>query len=206
MADEPATEQVEPQTPEPEAADKEDVEKQAFLDRLSKESAKRKDAEKRATEIEKSLAELKAQMEERESAGLPELDRERKRAEQLEKRAAEADKRAEDAEAKVQRGQRERWVAAAAQSHDFADPSDAAAFVELDEIDDEKDAERAVKRLAARKSHLLKREDPQLPGQVLKNGRPTTSPTTKDGAIDLDAEAQMVSDGLKQFLKNRQTV
>jgi hypothetical protein len=200
MSDEPTTPEGEGKTTEPEAQS--DVEKQAFLDRLGKESAKRKEAEKRATDIEKSLAELKAQMEERESAGLPELERERKRAEQLEKRAAEAERKAEEATKAVARGQRERWVTTAAQALNFADPSDAVAFVNLDDIEDEADAHRKAKRVASEKKHLLKAEEPTLPGRVLKDGR-TSTDQPKDAATNMRDEAQYVSDALVQFRKSR---
>jgi hypothetical protein len=38
---------------------------------------------------------------------------------------------------------------------------------------------------------------------VLENGRTATK--KKDGGIDLDAEAQMISDELAKFLKNRRS-
>jgi hypothetical protein len=82
----------------------------------------------------------------------------------------------------------------------FADPGDAAAFLDLDGIEDEKDAERAVKNLAKQKPHLLKAETPVLPGRVLENGR--TASTAADGSktnIDLSREAEMLAEGLKQF-------
>jgi hypothetical protein len=167
-------------------------------ERFQQVNKKAKDAADRAKALEKQMADLKAQMDERESAGLPELERERKRAEALEKRIADAEKRAEDAERSVQRGQRERWVTAAAQAQNFADPSDASAFVNLDDIEDEKDAERAVKRLAGQKKHLLKAEEPTLPGRVLKDGRPNNNGDRRAG-IDPLADAQVLADGLKQF-------
>lgn len=147
------------------------------------------------------VAELTAQMEQRESAGLPELERLKKDMERAQKRADEAEAKAAEADAKLARSTKERWVTAAAK--DFADPADAVAFVNLEEIEDEKDAERAVKRLAGQKKHLLKGEDPQLPGRVLQNGQAATS-TVKNGGIDPNAEAEMLADSLKDFLKKRQ--
>jgi len=173
-------------------------------ERFQKVNAKAKEAAQKTSALEKQIADLKSQMDERESAGLPELDRERKRAEQLEKRAAEADQRATDAEARILKSERKGWVTAAAQAQNFADPSDAAAFVSLDDIEDEKDAERAVKRLAGQKKHLLKAEEPTLPGRVLQNGRAATADTPKPGQIDAIGEAEMLADGLKQFLRDRQ--
>lgn len=202
MSEETATPEGEAPTPTPEASPPED--QSVPYERFAQVNKKAKEAADRAKQLEKQMADLQAQMEERESAGLPELERERKRAEQLEKRIQDAEKRADEAEQRVQRTQRERWVAAAAQAQNFADPSDASAFVNLDDIEDEKDAERAVKRLAGQKKHLLKAEEPVLPGRVLENGRaPEEGP--KDG-INLDAEARLVADNLKQFLANRQKV
>lgn len=186
---------VEPEAPE---AVEETVPKERYIS-LSKN---KKAAEDRAKALEKDMADLRAQMDERETAGLPELERERKRAEQLEKRIADAEKRAEQAELSVQRSQRERWITAAAAAQNFADPSDAAAFVNLDDIEDEKDAERAVRKLASGKKHLLKAEEPQLPGRVLQNGQvPLSKP---GGGIDPNAEAEMLAGSLQDFLKKRQ--
>lgn len=152
----------------------------------------------RAKALEKERDDLKAAMEERENAGLPELDRMRKDLERAAKRAEEAEARADATDKQLQRSAKERWVIAAAK--DFADPSDAAAFVNFDDIEDAKDAERAVKKLAQTKKHLLKAEEPTLPGRVLQNGQATAQGNAEDPRL---AEAQMLSDGLKQFLKNR---
>lgn len=57
MADEPVV--VDADTPEGEP----DVEKQAFLERLNKESGKRKEAQERAAKLEQDLAEMRAQLE-----------------------------------------------------------------------------------------------------------------------------------------------
>jgi chromosome segregation ATPase len=190
MADEPVTPTDEPTEP---------VDDQRVpYERFQQANKKAKEAADRSKALEKDLADLRAQMEERETAGLPELDRERKRAEQLEKRAAEAEQRAQDTENRLNRSQRERWVTAAAK--DFTDPEDASAFVNLDEIEDEKDAERAVKGLAKRKPHLLKAEDRQLPGRVLRDGQTTTAdPSRPTSNIDLSEEARMLSEGLRRF-------
>lgn len=130
---------------------------------------KAKEAQDKARKLETEMAELRAQMEERESAGLPELERMKKDLERAAKRAEEAEQRAEQHERALTRTTRERWVTAAAK--DFTDPADASAFLDLDSIEDEKDAERAVKALAKRKPHLLKAEEPNLPGRVLANGQ-----------------------------------
>jgi hypothetical protein len=189
--------------PEADKPEGTDVEKQAFLDRLSKESAKRKDAEKRAATVEKELADIRTKLEEKESAGLPEVEQLRKRLEAAEKAAEKAQALAEEREQAITRSQRERLVLAAAK--DLDDPTDALRYpehVDLDAIEDADQAERAVKRLVKAKPRLLKDDGPKQPqiGRVLENGK-TSSP--KSGGIDLDAEAQMVADNLKQFLANR---
>lgn len=193
----------EPVTPEPEA----DVEKQAFLERLSKESGKRKEAEKTAADLKKQFDELKAQMEERDHAGLPELERERKRAEQLEKRAAEAEAKAEEADAKLVKNARRSLVVDAAAKAGFDDPADAMRYpdlVSMDDVEDADQAERAVKRLLKLKPKLGKDEDTKLPGRVLDGGRTAGKDKAEAGdGFDPLGEAESLADGLKRFLKNR---
>jgi hypothetical protein len=188
-------------TPEP------DVETQAFLDRLNKESGKRKDAEKKASDLEKRLADLETQMQERENAGLPELERERKAREQMEKRLADAEARAAEKDASVLRMQRENWVAAAAADAGFVNPARAARLVDdLDSIDSASDAERAVKRLAKSDQYLLKTEEKPLPGRVLEGGRPAAPGTSATRGIDTNAEAETLYEGLKKFANQWHTV
>lgn len=187
------------ETATPETTEQE-TEKTVPYERFDQVNKQAKEAKVQTAELQKQIEALKAQMDERETAGLPELERERKRAEQLEKRAAEAEAKASEADQKLARTQKERWVTAAAK--DFADPADAVAFVNLDAIDDEKDAERAVKRLAGQKKHLLKAEEPVLPGRVLQNGQ-QPQPVAA-GGIDPTAEATMLADSLKDFLEKRQ--
>ena len=177
-----------------------ETEKTVPYERFVKVNKQAGEAKTQVAQLTKDMADLRREMEERETAGLPELERERKRAEQLEKRAAEAEAKATEADAKLARSQKERWVTAAAK--DFADPADAVAFVSLDDIEDEKDAERAVKRLAAQKKHLLKAEDPKLPGRVLQNGQQPA--TVANGGINPSAEAEMLAGSLKDFLASRQ--
>lgn len=177
-----------------------ETEKSVPYERFEKVNKQAKEAKAQAAKLAQDFADLKAQMDERETAGLPELEQARKRAEQLEKRAADAEAKAAETDAKLARTVKERWVTSAAK--DFADPADAVAFVDLDSIDDEKDAERAVKRLAGQKKHLLKADgQQQLPGRVLQNGHATSKTSGENPAM---AEAQMLADGLKQFLKDRQ--
>lgn len=166
-------------------------------ERFQQANQKAKDAATAQKALERKVADLTAAMEERENAGLPELDRMRKDLERAAKRAEEAEARADATDKQLQRSAKERWVIAAAK--DFADPSDAAAFVNFDDIEDAKDAERAVKKLAQTKKHLLKAEEQVLPGRVLQDGRPA-APTAANGAAQQAlVEAQMLADGLKQF-------
>ena len=183
----------------PETTEQE-TDKTVPYERFTKVNQQAKEAKAQTAELQKQIADLKAQMDERETAGLPELERERKRAEQLEKRAAEAEAKATEADSKLARSQKERWVTAAAK--DFADPADAVAFVDLDAIEDEKDAERAVKRLAGQKKHLLKADEPVLPGRVLQNGQQPQR--TSAGGIDPTAEAESLANSLQSFLEKRQ--
>lgn len=196
MADEPA-----PPQDAPPAESEKPAEQTVPYERFQQANSKAKEAAARATALEKSVADLTAAMEERENAGLPELDRMRKDMERLSKRAEEAEAKAAEADTKLARSAKERWVIAAASG--FNDASDAVAFVDLDSIEDDKDAERAVKALAKKKPHLLKAEDPKLPGQVLANGQPVSA--TANGRPDPRLEeAEMLVGGLKQFLQNQQ--
>lgn len=164
------------------------------FERLDKENKLKREAQSRAKTLEKQVAELKAQMDEREQAGMPELEQMKTRLEKAEQRAEAAEQKESQAVAQVKRSQSERWVISAAQAQNFADPTDASAFVDLDAIEDEKDAERAVKRLAGAKKHLLKTEEPTLPGQVLANGQ-KAEPQPSQALAD----AQVLADGLRQF-------
>lgn len=141
-------------------------------ERFQQANTKAKEAAEKASALEKQLNEFKAQLQEREEAGLPELERERKRAEALEKRIADAESRAEAAERSVQTTKREQWIAAAAAAQNFANPARAARLIDnLDSIEDPDQAEKAVKRLARSDSYLVKQDSAPLPGRVLENGK-----------------------------------
>ncbi len=201
MSDE--TPPVEGETPPAALAE---TEQTVPYERFQKVNAQAKEAKQAAAEMQKQMADLKAQMEERETAGLPELERERKRAEQLEKRATEAEARAEAQEKAATKASRERMVLAAASSVGFDEADDALRYpehVNLDEIESASDAERAVKRLAKARPKLLKADEPKLPGRVMQNGQPATA--AKTGGIDPFSEAQQLADGLKSFLKKRES-
>lgn len=200
MSEETTTPPGEATTPTPDEG--KTHEETVAYERFQKVNQKAKAEAERAKTLERELSDIRAQLEERESAGLPELERMKKEMERIQKRAEEAEAKATEADSMLARSRKERWVTAAAAAQSFADPSDAAAFLKLDDIEDEKDAERAVKRLAGQKKHLLKSEEPQIPGRVLQNGQ-ATSPT-KPGGINPTEEAQMLADNLKSFLKKRE--
>ena len=194
MAEAPEAPPVENPAAEPDKP----AEQTVPYERFQQANSKAKEAAQRAAALEKSFNDLKAQMEARENEGLPELERERKRAEQLEKRIADAEAKAAEAEAKVARSTKASLVRSAAK--DFADPDDAAAFVDLDGIEDERDAERAVKALAKRKPHLLRASEPTLPGKMLENGQIVAPVNGQSAEVQRAlAEAEMVRDNLKQF-------
>lgn len=195
MADEATTTAPDSDAKAPEAEGQQDVEKQAFLERLSKESGKRKEAEKLAADTAKQLADLRAQLEERENAGLPELERMKKDLERAMARADAAEQAREQAEQSVMNTRRENWVTQAASSLNFANPARAARLVDdLQDIESPEQAERAVKRLAKSDPYLIKTEERTLPGQVLKDGRPSNGK-----APELDPQVQALAEGLRQF-------
>jgi chromosome segregation ATPase len=173
------------------------------FERFQQVNRRAKEAADQAKKLQAELADLRRQIEDRDNQGLPELEQTKRRLEQAERRAQEHEQRATHAEHQLQRAQKERWVAAAAQQHNFQDPSDAAAFLDLDQVDDEKDAERAVKRLAAAKKHLLRSDDQPLPGRVLQDGRQPAA-TTQPQAGGLSAAdrqwAEEVAPQLKKMI------
>ena len=169
-------------------------------ERFQQANKKAKEAADQAKQLQKQMDDLKAQLSEREQAGLPELDQLKKRVEAAEKRADQAEAKAGEFEQQATNTRRERWVAAAAASQNFIDPDDASRFVDLADIESAEDAERAVKRIAKAKKHLVKPDEPVIPGRVLQNGQQTPATPGKPGSnIDLSAEAQALSAALRQF-------
>lgn len=176
-------------------------------ERFQKANQKAKEAAERAAKLEGDLEAIRAELENREAAGLPELERERKRAEALEKRIAEAEARANESEQRVARTQREQWVAQAAAALNFANPARAAKLIDdLDSIEDPDQAERAVKRLAKSDSYLVKSDSaqPQI-GRVLENGKTVQPGAKTTGRINTEEEAGMIAANLKQFADNWQS-
>ena len=168
-------------------------------ERFEKANKKAKEAAEKAAAAEKRVADLMAKLEEREAAGLPELEQLKKRLEQAEKRAQEAETLAEERDRQVAISRAERWVIAAAK--DFVDPDDAVKNVNLTEIESAEDAERAVKRVAKAKQHLLKGDDKPLPGRVLQNGKPAAKERQGEFSDTQLAEAERLAADLRGFLK-----
>jgi hypothetical protein len=164
-------------------------------ERFQQANAKAKAEAEARKASDKKIADLTAALEERENAGLPELERMKKDLERERKQREIAEQERDTDRAALARSKKERWVRAAAK--DFTDPDDAVAFLNLDDLEDERDAERAVKQLAKTKKHLLKGDEPQLPGRVLQNGQPAQNGARTDPALD---EAYMLSNALKDFV------
>lgn len=171
-------------------------------ERFQQANTKAKEAAQRAATLEKQVLDLTAKFEERDAAGLPELERERKAREALEKRLADADKRAEVAEQQAQRTQKERWVEAAAAELNFQKPGRAARLIDdLDAIESAVDAERAVKRLAKSDGYLVKQPEPRLPGRVLENGQPPPGDPRREQGSE---EGTMILEGIRALQQNWQ--
>lgn len=195
------TEETAAPVEEPAAADVAEVEVEEEpripRERLNQETKKRKEAEKKLTDMQRRLDELEA-------AGLSETEQERKARERVERERdelkAERDQLAQDG----QKARAESWITAAARDAGFEDAEDAVLRINAADIETAEDAERAVKRLAKAKPRLLAAEEPKLPGQVLANGRATTG--KDDGkpksAIDPEGEARGIADALKPFLNS----
>jgi hypothetical protein len=169
---------------EPETAP---VDETVPAERFREVAKHKKAAEDRAKALEREVADIRAAMEERDSQGLPELERLRKSLEQTQKRADEAEKRATDQERAASNLRKESWVTAAARDLGFIDPEDALnpRYVDLDGIESKDDAERVLKRVAKQKAHLVKPAEPDRPqiGKVLENGqaaKPGADPVSGD--------------------------
>jgi hypothetical protein len=171
-------------------------------ERFQQVNQQAKDAKEKAAKLESDLADIRSQMEEREQQGLPELDQLRKRLEKAEQRAEQAEQEREKALGEAANVRRERWVTAAAAAQNFIDPDDAVRYVDLSEVESIEDAERAVKRVAKQKQHLIRDEEPKLPGRVLRDGQREKQDRPR-GGIDREAEAEQVGQALQQFLKSR---
>lgn len=127
-----------------------------------------------ARDYKNQLDELSGRLQELEDKDKTDLDRERTQRER-------AQTEAQELKSRLQNLERGSLVRAAAAEAGFIDPDDAVGFVSLSEIESDKDAEQAVKRLAKRKAHLIKQESPppQI-GRVLANGQPPVDSSQRD--------------------------
>jgi len=149
----------------------------------------------KAKTLSAQIDELKAWKDEQEAKNLSDLERVTKAREEAEQRAQQAEQRA----VSLERGG---WVTSAAAAASFDDPSDALAFVDLNEIESERDAKRAVKELAERKPKLLRDKDavPPMVGRVLQEGRAVDA-TKQNGDVD---PKEALGAGIFDFLSGRQ--
>jgi sugar-specific transcriptional regulator TrmB len=129
--------------------------------------------------LEKTLNELTKEREEREQAGLSDLDRATKARQRAEERAAELEQRLLTVE-------RSEWIKAAARN--FQDPDDAVAFLRSDigDLDSPEKAKDAVDRLAGAKPHLLRVGPSSGFDGGARVGQVPDVPRTADGQIDVD--------------------
>lgn len=136
-----------------------------------------------AREYKQQLEELGGRLQELEERDKSELERERSKREKTEQQNNELAQR-------LERLEKSSWVRAAALDAKFDDPDDATAFINLGEIENAQDAEKAVKALAKRKPRLLRDESPapQI-GQVVQNGQPVTNGQPQQPEIDPNAAA-----------------
>ena len=125
--------------------------------------------------LRERLDALEVEKHDREQADLTEVERERQARELAEEQLATAQARAETLE-------RSQWVKDAAMNAGFADPEDAALLVKISELQGAEDAAQAVKDLAERKPHLIRKTDdgPRPMGSPL-NAPPVDSNDPKAG-------------------------
>lgn len=110
-------------------------------------------AEKQArSELEDRIG----QLEDRDKTDVERLTRELEKAQ---KRAAESDERAASLEQARERDSKLSLLSAAAAKLKFHDPSDVGKHANIDEIEDAKSAEAAVKAIAKEKPYLVQQED-----------------------------------------------
>ena len=205
-----------PTTPETTTAAEtvaEAVEETVPASRFAEVAKHKKAADAKVKDLERQMRELQASLEDREHAGLPELERERKAREKLEQQLAQERQERESFQQEAARVRAESWVARAA-ADVFADPEDAILRINASEIETPDDAERAVKQLAKNPKYkrLLKQEEPQLPGQRIGGGAPVAQQQRVPGAsaagsalglVNTEEEAQAVAQALEQFRKTR---
>lgn len=168
-------------------------------ERFQKANQTAKQAKDQVKDLQAQMAQLREEMSLK-TSGASDAEQLQRRLERAEQRAQEMQEKAEAASAEAANTRKERWIASAAAAQNFADPSDASVFLDLSEIETEKDAERAIKRLAGQKKYLVKEGERQLPGKVMENGKAVAP---KDGrpplGIDPMKDANAIMEGLVQF-------
>jgi hypothetical protein len=175
-------------------------------DRFREVAKHKKAAEERSKALERELSELRAQLEDRDSQNLPELERERKAREKIEAELKAERQVREQMERETLAMRKTDWVKEAAREANFHNPSAAARLLELDTIESSEDAERAIKKLAKKDQWLVKADEPERPqiGRVF--GKDTDAPR-RAGDVDLsdpDVKRQMGEDMLAVLLKGQQ--
>jgi DNA repair exonuclease SbcCD ATPase subunit len=152
----------------PERDGKEPEGKEPADTNLRGELERRKDAQKKA---ERELAELREKIIQFE-------DRDKSDLERAQERATRAETQLQQLSQKVTSLEKGAWVRSAAAEFNFHDPEDAVVNLteQLAGFEDQREARRAVERLAKSKQHLTRQEKkdsrPSI-GQVLANGQPS---------------------------------
>lgn len=150
----------------PEQTAKEPDGKEPADTNLRGELERRKDAQKKA---ERELAELREKIIQFE-------DRDKSDLERAQERATRAETQLQQLSQKVTSLEKGAWVRSAAAEFNFHDPEDAVVNLtdQLAAFEDQREARRAVERLAKAKQHLTRQEKkdsrPSI-GQVLANGQ-----------------------------------
>ena len=168
---------------------------------LERRTQKQRQAEKRAQELEERLSQL-------EDRDKTELERVRDMTIRLEQQLAQE----RQEKTALQKGS---WIRSAASAANFHDPEDAFSLLrdQLEGFEDERDAERAVKRIAQQKKHLVKGdEQPQRPtvsalfsGQAVQNdnGQSRRPLSAQQAAAQREVEqAEQLAKHLGEFAGN----
>lgn len=187
MSDVPATSAAEP------AAPTEPQERTVPYERFQQKN----EEAKAAAEANKDLL---ARLEDLEAQGQSETERERKQRERAEKALADTQAELQAREERLARMEKGGWVRNAAAQAGFANPDDAVAFADLDGLESERDADKAIKKLSEQRPYLLRQETPgsQL-GQVLNQGQvPGQAPEQTD-------EGEQFVNDLKAALRGNRT-
>lgn len=122
--------------------------------------ARFKEVNDRLADERRSRSELEERMSQLEDRDKTDVERLTRELEKAQKKAVEADERATALEAAREKDAKVSLIAAAAAKLKFHDPTLASQIVNLDEIDDAKAAEAAVKAIAKERPYLVQQDDP----------------------------------------------